>query len=72
MMIKTKAKAKKKKKVYSAEELVQRRKEQALRRKIKSTFCSAGFEHFKTDHIEHTMGFRKIEIDYVFLCENIL
>lgn len=69
---KTKAKAKKKKKVYSAQEIAQRKKEQALRRKIRTTFCSAGFEHFKTDHIEHVIGFRKIEVDWVFLFENIM
>lgn len=72
MMKRGKSKSNKKRKIYSAEELAQRKREQELRRKIKNTFCLAGFEYFKTDHIEHVLAFRTVEVDWVFLYENIM
>lgn len=49
-----------------------KRKEAAFRRKIKNSFISAGFLHIPTVNKEFKIGTRKVELDYLFLYENVI
>lgn len=48
------------------------RKDAAFRRKIRNIFVNAGFTHFNTMHKHKKIGNRTIEIDSIFMCENIM
>ena len=49
-----------------------KRKEAAFRRKIKGSFVDAGFTFFPTINNEFKIGNRVVELDYVFMYENII
>lgn len=49
-----------------------KRKEAAFRRKIKSSFIDTGFTFFSTVNKEFKIGNRVVELDYVFMYENII
>lgn len=62
---------KKKKKTLSLEERKLRQAKSAFKRKIRNTFVGAGFTYIPTNDKEMTIGFRKIELDSLFIYENI-
>ena len=55
-----------------ADEQKKRRREAAFRRKVRSVFSNAGFTYINTEGKAMVVGRREIEIDAVFLYENIL
>ena len=71
MKKKTKRKARK---LTPEQKLIQKkkRKEAAFRRKIKGSFVDAGFTFFPTVNKEFKIGNRVVELDYVFMYENII
>jgi len=54
------------------EEQIFKRKQSAFSRKIRGVFTGAGFNYVPSNFKEATIGFRKIEFDAIFICENIL
>ncbi|WP_231683710.1 DGQHR domain-containing protein [Phosphitispora fastidiosa] len=61
----------KKKKKLTDRQLAQRR-DAAFRRKIRTIFTSAGFDHLNTLNKHKKIGNRVIEIDSIFIYENII
>lgn len=61
----------KKKKKLTEEQLVKRR-DAAFRNKIRTTFTNAGFTHLNTLNKHQKIGSRVIEVDAVFLYENVM
>lgn len=59
-----------KKPVQTTEQL-EKRSKQSFKRKITKTFTEAGFKHIPTNDQEMYIGFRKIEVDSLFVYENI-
>ncbi len=53
------------------EEQIQKRQRSAFKRRIRILFTSAGFEYIPTNDHEMKIGFRKVEIDSLFIYENI-
>lgn len=53
-------------------ELQRKRTERAFRRKIRNTFIDMGFTYFATANKNFKIGFRIVELDYVFIYENII
>ena len=53
-------------------EQLDRRRDAAFRRKIKTIFTSAGFTHLNTMNKHQKIGLRDIEVDAVFIYENVL
>lgn len=49
-----------------------KRKETAFRKKIKDSFTGAGFSSFSTVNKEFKIGNRKVELDHLFMYENII
>ncbi len=62
--------AKKKKRRTNDESI--KRQDASFRKKIRSTFTSAGFLHFSTIDKHIKMGNRTVEVDAVFMYENVL
>lgn len=62
---------KKKRKPLSLEERKLRQAKSAFKRKIRNTFVGAGFTYIPTNDKEMTIGFRKIELDSLFIYENV-
>jgi len=60
-----------KKRNKPTEEQLMRRKKTAFKRKIRMIFTGAGFEYISTNDHEMTIGHRKVEIDSLFIYENI-
>jgi len=62
------------KKLTTEQKLAQqkKRKELAFRKKIRSSFTDAGFIYFPTLDKHFTIGTRTVELDYLFLYENII
>lgn len=52
--------------------LAKKRRETNFRKKIKSSFVDAGFTFFPTVNKEFKIGNRAVELDYVFMYENII
>ncbi len=50
----------------------QKRKEAEFRKKIRTTFSDAGFMYFPTLNKEFKIGLRVVELDYLFVYENII
>ncbi len=48
-----------------------KREKSAFKKKIRNTFCGAGFKYIPTNNIQMQIGLREIEIDYMFIYENI-
>ncbi|MBR3597915.1 MAG: DGQHR domain-containing protein [Clostridia bacterium] len=70
-----KKKTKKNKKPMTEEqkrEYLKKKKEAAFRKKIKTCFTNSGFEFFPTENKEFKIGNRVVELDYLFLYENVL
>ena len=44
----------------------------AFKRKIRDAFINMGFTYFPTAHNEFKIGHRKVELDYVFVYENVI
>lgn len=68
-------KKKRKKKILTEEQKLEQKKkirDRAFQRKIRNTFTSAGFIYFKTAGKEFNIGGRKVELDSVYLYENII
>lgn len=68
-------KTKKHNKVLTPEqkqEQAKKRREAAFRRKIKGSFVDAGFIYFPTVYHPFRIGNRVVELDYVFMYENII
>lgn len=59
-----------KNKSLTQEQLMKRQKS-SLKRKIRNVFCGAGFNYIPTNNKEMTIGLRKIEVDSMFVYENI-
>ena len=59
-----------KKRVPTAEQLEKRAK-RAFKNKIVKTFTDAGFQYIPTNDQEMYIGFRKVEVDALFIYENI-
>jgi DGQHR domain-containing protein len=73
--MKKKAKKAKKTKNLSEEqrrEILKKRKEAAFRKKIRTTLTDAGFSYFSTANKEFRIGYRVVELDYLFIYENII
>lgn len=60
------------KKKLTPEQLKERRKAQAFQKKIRNVFLTAGFTYLDTEHKHIKIGNRKLEVDAVFLYENII
>ena len=67
----TKIKRKKKAKAPLTEEQILKREKATFKRKIKNIFCGMGFESVPTNDHHIFMGHRDIEIDSLFIYENI-
>ena len=67
----TKIKRAKKTKAPLTEEQILKREKATFKRKIKNIFCGMGFEHVPTNDHHIFMGHRDIEIDSLFIYENI-
>lgn len=74
-----KAKTKKKKIILTPQELEKKKAEQKAKRKtrqfknkIKYVFTMAGFDYIKSENFHMKIGYRDIEIDAIFLYENIM
>ena len=65
------AKNNKKKKTLSAEELQTRRQQALFKRRIRNVFTGAGFKYIPTNGKEMYIGYRKVEVDSLFIFENI-
>ncbi len=65
-----KTKSKSKRKQPTAEQLLKRQKT-AFKKRIRNTFCGAGFKYIPTNDIEMVIGLRKVEVDALFIYENI-
>lgn len=61
----------KKKKKLTEQQLINRR-DAAFRRKIRATFMNAGFTYLNTLNKHKKIGNRVIEIDFIFLYENVM
>lgn len=59
-----------KRKPLTPEQLLKRQKS-AHKRKIRNTFTGAGFEYIPTNNHEITIGRRRIEVDSLYIYENI-
>ncbi len=68
---KTGASKKSGKKVLSPKDLEDKRKKIQLKRKIVKIFTDAGFQYFPTNDQEMYIGLRKVEVDALFVYENI-
>lgn len=51
---------------------LEKRKELAFRKKIRTSFTDAGFTYFSTLDKHFAIGTRTVELDYLFLYENII
>ena len=51
---------------------LKKRKELAFRKRIRSSFTDAGFTYFSTLDKHFVIGTRTVELDYLFLYENII
>lgn len=62
------------KKLTAEQKLTQqkKRKELAFRKKIRSSFTDAGFTYFPTLNKHFSIGNRTVELDYLFIYENII
>lgn len=67
-----KKRANKKLTVEQKAEQLKKRKEFAFRKKIRSTFIDAGFTYFPTVNKHFLIGTRTVELDYLFMYENII
>lgn len=67
-------KTKKKKILTEEQKEEQKRKirDRAFKRRIKNVFVNAGFNYLKSGGIEFSIGGRKIELDSIYLYENIV
>ena len=65
------AKTKKKKKIVPTEEQLQKREKAKFKRKIRGVFSGAGFTYVPTNDHEMYIGHRKVEVDSLFIYENI-
>lgn len=63
--------AKAKKKIVPTEEQLQKREKAKFKRKIRGVFSGAGFTYIPTNDHEMYIGHRKVEIDSLFIYENI-
>lgn len=71
-MVKTKQKAKKPLTEAQKADLEKKKKEAAFRRKIRTTFTDAGFSYLSSNGKEFKIGFRVVELDYVFIYDNVI
>ncbi len=53
-------------------DIAKKKKEAAFRRKIRSTFVDTGFTYFPTVNKEFKIGNRVVELDYLFMYENVI
>ena len=53
-------------------ERIKKRKEAEFRRKIRNSFTDAGFMYFPTNYKTFRIGNRDVELDYLFIYENII
>ena len=60
-----------KKKVTFTEEQLLKREKKSFKTKIRNIFVGAGFKYIPTNDNEMTIGLRKVEIDSLFIYENI-
>ncbi|MBE6947943.1 MAG: DGQHR domain-containing protein [Ruminococcaceae bacterium] len=65
------AKTKKKKKIVPTEEQLQKREKAKFKRRIRGVFSGAGFTYVPTNDHEMYIGHRRIEVDSLFIYENI-
>lgn len=65
-----KSKKTKKRKPLTPEQLLKRQKT-VFKRKIRNIFTGAGFKYIPTNDNEMTIGLRKVEVDSLFIYENI-
>lgn len=65
------AKSTKKKKSPPTEEQQLKRQKASFKRKIRNMFTGAGFTYIATNDKEMYIGHRKVEVDALFIFENI-
>lgn len=53
-------------------ERIKKRKEAEFRKKIRNSFTDAGFTYFPTNYKTFRIGSRDVELDYLFVYENII
>lgn len=53
-------------------DIQKKRKEAAFRRKIRNTIVGMGFSYLSTANKEFKIGYRVVELDYVFIYENVI
>lgn len=53
-------------------EIAKKKREASFRRKIRTTFVDLGFTYFPTTNKEFKIGNRIVELDYLFMYENII
>lgn len=53
-------------------EQIRKKKEAAFKRKIRTTFMDAGFSYLPSNGKEFKIGFRVVELDYLFIYDNIV
>ena len=66
---------KKARKILTEEQKKERdrkKKEAAFKRKIKTTFIAAGFFHLPSNGKTFKIGYRDVELDYLFIYENVI
>lgn len=71
-MKKTTKKKNKKLTEEQKKDLQKKRKEAAFRRKIRNTIVGMGFTYLSTANKEFKIGYRVVELDYVFFYENVI
>ena len=49
-----------------------KRRDAAFRRKIRMTLTNAGFQYFPTTDKHFSIGHRKVELDYLFVYDNVM
>lgn len=65
----------KKKKILTEEQKEEQKRkirDRAFKRRIKNVFVNSGFSYLKSDGIEFSIGGRKIELDSIYIYENIV
>ena len=51
---------------------VRKKKEAAFKKKIRTTFMDAGFSYLPSNGKEFKIGFRVVELDYLFIYDNVV
>ena len=53
-------------------DMLKKKAENSFRKKIRTTFTDSGFQYIRSDNIHFNVGHRKVELDYIFIYENVI